>query len=83
MTAPFRHRVASWWRRNIIDDAPPYTDDEYERWRHRSSGTESPDEPRAEAPVLPGRADWQASARTDHVCLLCGKPGGILCEEHR
>lgn len=31
-TGSWWHR---WWRRNVIDTAPPYTDDEAERWRHR------------------------------------------------
>ena len=24
-----------WWKRNVIDDAAPFTDDEAERWKHR------------------------------------------------
>lgn len=35
LIARLRLWLSGWWRRNVIDDAPPYTDDEAERWKHR------------------------------------------------
>lgn len=33
--ARLRTMARGWWRRNVIDDAAPFTDDDAERYRHR------------------------------------------------